>query len=175
MLNDLRFDDKFKTLVLDSTKQCTSRMSTKLNVYDTFIYEDVDFIVTSIERKMINDVDYVSDSFNSSQELCDELNRIYFENETLRKRENLTRRLEVTDLVSEIKFMKVDVQKSTRSRYCDNYNVITKCNCHVQCYFEHEHVTQKLCDRCDRLYNRKSMCETYRDYCICSSCMNYKY
>lgn len=80
MLRELQFKDDLKELVRCNVKTVTSRLSTNLCVRDVFYVDDDLFIVTRVERKRIEDVDYESESFTSSQELLDVLNDIYFVN-----------------------------------------------------------------------------------------------
>lgn len=99
MLRELLFNDEFKNVVLDSTKQTTSRVSLKsLMTHDTFYYEDVLFVVTQTSKMKVKDVDYRSESFNSTQEFCQKLSEIY------------NRVFTVDDEVFTINFQRVDVR-----------------------------------------------------------------
>jgi len=80
MLRELQFKDNLKELVLSNVKTVTSRLSTDLCVRDVFYVDDDLFVVTRVERKRIEDVDYESESFTSSHELLNVLNDIYFVN-----------------------------------------------------------------------------------------------
>jgi tartrate dehydratase beta subunit/fumarate hydratase class I family protein len=106
MFKELLFKDDLTVLVLSNEKTVTSRLTTNLNVNDVFYVEDTLFVVRDVTKKRIDEVDYVSESFTSTQQLLDVLNDIYYVN-----LKRVDHELTVNDVMYVVTFETVNVVK----------------------------------------------------------------
>jgi len=117
MMKELLFKRDLLDKVVSNKKTVTSRLSSNLLV-DDIVYVtdsnkdeyynslDIFFIVTSVERKKIRDVDYSQESFTSTQELINVLNEIYFK--TLKR---VDREFTLDDELTVVEFQRVNVYR----------------------------------------------------------------
>jgi hypothetical protein len=101
---ELLFKDDLKALVVHSEKTVTSRLTSNAQAHDTFYVDDDMYVVTSVCIKSIKDVDYIAESFNSTDELLQVLNDIYYVN--LKRIEH---ELTVDDSMVVVEFIRVNI------------------------------------------------------------------
>ena len=116
-MKELLFKQTLLELVVSNQKTVTSRLSSDLRVSDVVyvtdsysdeFYNTIDiyFIVTSVTKKRIRDVDYISESFKSSDELLSVLNEIYFK--TLKR---VNKEFTLDDELTVVEFQRVNVYR----------------------------------------------------------------